>query len=179
MNPPPTPLDTDQPEDYQDPSSAAVSWGTYTRMLNTFTAKTIHPTFNFLSTNVAHQWASDFYYLYNDAQTTFNETKTFRKIRIYFLDANQPSTKQTLGGGDVGSFPNSDSSGNWSGNPPNANPPAANTGVTEGFMDISGWTLDGSAPGGSSSSNISPNGWQLGWQLIFTEHKDVSAGAIP
>ena len=116
VNPPPTPLDTDQPEDYQDPSSAAVSWGTYTRMLNTFTAKTIHPTFNFLSTNVAHQWASDFYYLYNDAQTTFNETKTFRKIRIYFLDANQPSTNNTLGTGKTtGCFPNPDSSGNWSG----------------------------------------------------------------
>ena len=123
-----------------------------------------------------------FMYLYNDAQTTFNETKTFSKIRIYFLDANQPSTNQTLASGTLGSFPNENLNGGanqWGG--ANLNPVGGggDTAVTEGFDSAQTWTLSGAAPDGGIRSDISPNGWQLGWELKFTEHKDISAGAIP
>ena len=182
VNPPPSPLDDDNAQKYQDPSSAAVRWDLFYDLSNT--GFSFQPTsFNFTSIIEKIPWGpNNIFPLYNQGQIKFTQTKTFSKLRVYFRDRIAYSIQvppRTL----YNEMPRNQiapppiSTGNWvdlSLNPSTDTPLPDNTGITNAINGI--WDISGGGPNGESYK-IDPNGWQLGFNLRISEHTDSGSNA--
>ncbi len=86
VNPPPAPLTTDKAKSYQDPSSGAVRWDTFVDLSNNgFSFQPTSFVFSSIIEKIPYP-VSQFnlwYPLYQQAQITFTQTKTFSKLRLW------------------------------------------------------------------------------------------------